>query len=241
MEWIRSLMVIWNSNKPILLLSHASRRLVSNLRSRQYFLPTFYKLKYKLLASKKSVELINARLNDFRSNKFERQSYKIDRNWRFCIGEKITKSKSIVRRNFLPPKFLQKGVFESDRPDASENYSLSNHATANNFQRHAATSFRPMQISLLMVHLWNSPIGEGKTVIDLTIMSRRLRSTDISSRRSYARYRAYRVFSFVFWGERGGRQRGTFWLSHLRKFYEMPSDEIYLYIYSLKNRVIMMN
>lgn len=117
MEWIRSLMLIWNSNKPILLLSHASRRLVSNLRSRQYFLPTFYKLKYKLLASKKSVELINARLNDFRSNKFERQSYKIDRNWRFCIGEKITKSKSIVRRNFLPPKFLQKGVFESDRPD----------------------------------------------------------------------------------------------------------------------------
>ena len=41
-----------------------------------------------------------------------------------------------------------------------------------------------------------------------TIMSRRLRPTDISSRRSCARYRAYRVFSFVFRGERAGRRRG---------------------------------
>lgn len=39
-------------------------------------------------------------------------------------------------------------------------------------------------------------------------MSRRLRPTDISSRRSCARYRAYRVFSFVFRGERAGRRRG---------------------------------
>lgn len=41
-----------------------------------------------------------------------------------------------------------------------------------------------------------------------TIMSRKLRPTDISSRRSCARYRAYRVFSFVFRGERAGRRRG---------------------------------
>lgn len=128
----------------------------------------------------------------------------------FALVKKLLNQKVSFDEIFFLQNFFRKVFSNPIDQIASENYSLSNHATANNFQRHAATSFRPMQISLLMVHLWSSPIGEGKTVIDLTIMSRRLRSTDISSRRSYARYRAYRVFSFVFRGERGGRQRGTF-------------------------------